>query len=835
MDLDDPDANSKERREEENMMRDALEGLPDWRSEDGDWGRRGDERSNRIQEEQDLVDAISKRTRAHYSLADMSLDQLETFLQESDEEDYFQNVDDEEEYRKFLAAVQENVGAQDGGSKEKVIESSESEDEDADFEVEIEEALESDIEESLDGISRKRKRARRPVTREKRRKRESLQNRVLLSGRSKAPLRPLLPCARNVSVSNRSRFSIGSAARPWITNTKIHPLVCGFTAHQIGQLYCLMHEHVQLLLQVYVMCKLEPTMQQTAVDTYRMLMELVEKREAVLSWKRCAFPDFCFRPPYIHPSVAEDGVSCFQNFPSKTPQVVGSKEDVSSARMTSSLGPGDSGMSVESICPIDGRHSGATFAESLNSSSGQIETIDNAFGSESALSASPTIPVSLPLEWVPASSGPVRSLMDVAPLALVREFTAVVEKFVETRKQHSQDEASEHSLIPLFSVRLQVSDGSKSTCERIKARSSSPRLKKTMAAALVESAKKQTLAMVPKDIAVAMERFCPLFNKSLFPHKAPPAAVANRLLFTDAEDELLAMGLMTYNNDWKAIQERFLPSKSMHQIFVRQKNRSSARAPQNSIKAVRKMKLSPLTSDEIVCIEEALKVYKYDWAKVCHNCVPHRDPATLPRQWRIALGTQKSYKSNMNSKDKRRLCDAGKREGLTGTVENFLSLEKVYSEPCNKAGCSRHNEEMVKSQPHDGFSSDLCTSTSRRMSGKILTDTIGPLATYSRQRNKDGNWRTDSFSRCPGTHDTRSKSSRCVNSKVYTSQPCISRATAEQTVKLAPGLPPLKLPSTVRVLTHSEKSQQPVLDVHRGIAKTGSKHKSNNSCLRGQN
>lgn len=26
------------------------------------------------------------------------------------------------------------------------------------------------------------------------------------------------------------------------------------------------------------------------------------------------------------------------------------------------------------------------------------------------------------------------------------------------------------------------------------------------------------------------------------------------------------MGLMTYNNDWKAIQERFLPSKSMHQV-----------------------------------------------------------------------------------------------------------------------------------------------------------------------------------------------------------------------------------------------------------------------------
>lgn len=29
---------------------------------------------------------------------------------------------------------------------------------------------------------------------------------------------------------------------------------------------------------------------------------------------------------------------------------------------------------------------------------------------------------------------------------------------------------------------------------------------------------------------------------------------------------LLASGLMQYNTDWKAIQQRFLPSKSKHQV-----------------------------------------------------------------------------------------------------------------------------------------------------------------------------------------------------------------------------------------------------------------------------
>jgi len=43
--------------------------------------------------------------------------------------------------------------------------------------------------------------------------------------------------------------------------------------------------------------------------------------------------------------------------------------------------------------------------------------------------------------------------------------------------------------------------------------------------------------------------------------------VANRVLFTDAEDRLLALGIQEYNNDWGAIQKRFLPCKSKHQVF----------------------------------------------------------------------------------------------------------------------------------------------------------------------------------------------------------------------------------------------------------------------------
>ncbi len=162
--------------------------------------------------------------------------------------------------------------------EKEIDEEEESEDEDADFEVEIEEALESD-DEGLDPEGRKRKRPHRPETREKRRQRAKLQNKVRLLGLAKTPLRPLLPymgtMPANSSIAECTK--IQNDSKGWLSNAKKRPLVNGFTAHQIGQLYCLIHEHVQLLLQVFSLCILEPARQQMAIDTHQMLMELVEK------------------------------------------------------------------------------------------------------------------------------------------------------------------------------------------------------------------------------------------------------------------------------------------------------------------------------------------------------------------------------------------------------------------------------------------------------------------------------------------------------------------------------------------------------------------------------
>lgn len=61
-------------------------------------------------------------------------------------------------------------------------------------------------------------------------------------------------------------------------------------------------------------------------------------------------------------------------------------------------------------------------------------------------------------------------------------------------------------------------------------------------------------------------------------------------------------------------------------------------------------------------IYQGLRVFKYNWMSVWQFVVPHRDPSLLPRQWRVALGTQKSYKLDAAKREKRRLYESKRRK-----------------------------------------------------------------------------------------------------------------------------------------------------------------------------
>ncbi|XP_073280372.1 uncharacterized protein [Primulina huaijiensis] len=700
----------------------------------------------------DSEDAICMRTRARYSLASFALDELETFLQETDDDDDLQNVDDEEEYRKFLAAVlQGRDDSQNLQGNTNVDD--EDEDNDADFELELEEALETDPDE----IEERRK------SRRNRRQRASLEHSNKLSGQLSRPLRPLLPFAPMGSFPafDGKHLMSNISPQPYIPPVN-NCFTNVFTPHQIGQLHCLIHEHLQLLIQVFSLCVLEPAKGHIALELKELILDLRRKCDQVLAWRLHPYPRFCFLPPYIHPSVPDE---LHEILP---PQC--SNENVESE--------GNTGRHSDITLPSDGR------CKHLSND------LTNSFRTEEHTS------------WVPYICGPVLTVIDVAPLRLVGDYIDDVYSAVRAYERYQIDLGFESRFEkePLFprsnSPVSTETDGQGDirsnplNSSGTHSSSSSKKMpKKTMAATLVEKAKKQSVALAPKEIAKLAQRFFPLFNPALYPHKPPPASIANRVLFTDAEDELLALGLMEYNTNWKAIQQRFLPCKSKHQIFVRQKNRASSKAPENPIKAVRRIKNSPLTSEEIACIELGLKKLKLDWISIWRFFVPYRDPSLLPRLWRIASGTQKSYKSDANKKAKRRLYELRRKEAKPLAPTQHSSSEKegnstdVVEE--TNSGDNRMDTED-EAYVHEAFLED------RRPDNDIS------LNYSSYKLSQDGASRANQQNDNSGSASLRSSKPQVIL-RPYRGR----RSNIARLVKLAPDLPPVNLPPSVRVMPQS--------------------------------
>lgn len=336
-------------------------------------------------------DAICTRTRARYSLASFTLDELETFLQETDDDEDLQNVDDEEEYRKFLAAVLHGGEGDGQANQENETVDDEDEDNDADFEIELEELLESDVDECKRDKTHKGYvgAGRRPETRQNRRQRDSAQYRKRLSEQARRPLRPLLPIFPNVLTA------------PFLTNdgktlmsdscAEQNGFVNGFTPHQIGQLHCLIHEHVQLLVQVFSLCVLDLSRQHIASQVQGLISELLKKRSEVFTWRSVPYPSICFYPPYVGSSV-----------PDELPQIV-------PARCTIESCPTFTGQRVCS--PIDNQMAAS---QKMSSSNGRCEYVSNEH-----MCSLQNIEGSF---WVPFISGPVLSVLDVAPVNLLGRY-----------------------------------------------------------------------------------------------------------------------------------------------------------------------------------------------------------------------------------------------------------------------------------------------------------------------------------------------------------------------------------------------------------------------------
>lgn len=342
----------------------------------------------------DTEDAICTRTRARYSLANCTLDELETFLQETDDEDDLQNVDDEEEYRKFLAAVLHGGDGNGNGHPTQENENVEDdEDNDVDFEIELEEALESDNDENTrdKNEGEYEKGGRRPETRQNRLKKTYIQSRKKPSTQTKRPLRPLLPVLPNVPISSLS------AQIMKMPETSVQDgYINGFTQHQIGQLHCLIHEHVQLLIQVFCLCVLDSSRQHIASQVEKLILEMLHKRNDVLAWRTDSYPSTCFCPAYLCSTVSND-VSKF--LPMQC--AVGSPPRNATDEVCS---PNNEAAASQNIYLSKGR-SECTF----NGHAGSFPNMEGLF-------------------WVPRVGGPPVTILDVAPLSLVSKFMDDMER-----------------------------------------------------------------------------------------------------------------------------------------------------------------------------------------------------------------------------------------------------------------------------------------------------------------------------------------------------------------------------------------------------------------------
>lgn len=327
----------------------------------------------------DNEDAICMRTRARYSLVSFTLDELETFLQETDDDDDLQNVDDEEEYRKFLAAVLQG-GDDNGLSSHENENPDDDEDNDADFEIELEELLESDADENAAVKTRKEYdgAGRRPETRQNKRQKTSAQSERKTLGQVRRPLRPILPNWLNGPLAS-GKSLMPEATTSFQSSASGNGLVNGFTPQQIGQLYCLIHEHVQLLIQVFSLSVVEPSQKQITSQVQSLLFEMLHKRDEVLASKRAPYPGICFTPSFACTSVP-GGISKFV--------------------------PGH--CNIESVSTQDAQtmrfpQSNQSSSEGLNVQRRSFQDTEGSF-------------------WFPFVRGPVQSILDVAPLNLVRRY-----------------------------------------------------------------------------------------------------------------------------------------------------------------------------------------------------------------------------------------------------------------------------------------------------------------------------------------------------------------------------------------------------------------------------
>jgi hypothetical protein len=198
--------------------------------------------------------------------------------------------------------------------------------------------------------------------------------------------------------------------------------------------------------------------------------------------------------------------------------------------------------------------------------------------------------------------------------------------------------------------------------------------------------------------------------------------------------------------------------------------------------------------------------------------------ALLPRQWRIALGTQKSYKSNEINKEKRRLYEAGRRQAIAAQKDAFLDNDERRSMLVDTADMGEEysgeedGDESEEAYIRDAFLAEWnphTTTSSLSVGIPQNPDPHGPPeTTLAGCLKKLPKAPTPMLPVSPAHPLDPSISPALTVPAPVPSNPLHPDSLVippthiiphghleKQTVKLAPGLPSLKLPPSVRVMS----------------------------------
>ncbi|KAL6776707.1 DIV39 [Auxenochlorella protothecoides x Auxenochlorella symbiontica] len=141
---------------------------------------------------------------------------------------------------------------------------------------------------------------------------------------------------------------------------------------------------------------------------------------------------------------------------------------------------------------------------------------------------------------------------------------------------------------------------------------------------------------LPEDVAAA---WAPIQEECADPDllpRPPDYMVTSQMIFSPAEDELLALGILRFGYDWERIVAELLPTKTPSQLFHRKKNQTTSSARPNSIKEAVATISGPLTPPEIALLAEAVAWVgdaKNRWELICREYLPARQPKVLARLW----------------------------------------------------------------------------------------------------------------------------------------------------------------------------------------------------------